>query len=315
MAGDRTSAGPGTTPSGSKIKVDNVDTISGQPSHDIKLRRGVNYAVVAVTGLQMSSGGAQPALTTVRYIVRINRPGAEAATENLVYLGVSKGTLSPVFRSEIKNYNVIVPYETDSLKLVAEALNPAENVIMIDGNTQESGTPRKIELTEGKSNVVRIDHYEKAGDPTPSSTYTVTIYRRAAIETLAELQELKLTAYDGDGTLIGELHTTSPFDPRDMNYYVKTPAAAAKVNIEAVARTGGAVSGDGEFILGSGFAGGISKTAQLLVTSGAGAARAMQGYSITFMPFDSVNPTLNIDEAADASNYSFNADMPVQTAQ
>ena len=107
--------------SGARIRVNNVEVISGQPSQDITLRSGVNYAVVEVTGLQKSSGGGSLAQTTVRYIVKIIRPSDAATGGELTYLGVSKGTLSPVFRSDVKNYNVTVPYEVEDINIVAES--------------------------------------------------------------------------------------------------------------------------------------------------------------------------------------------------
>ena len=182
--------------SGARIRVNNVEVISGQPSQDITLRSGVNYAVVEVTGLQKSSGGGSLAQTTVRYIVKIIRPSDAATGGELTYLGVSKGTLSPVFRSDVKNYNVTVPYEVEDIDIVAESLKPSENLIKIDGSVQASGAARKIALAEGKSTVIRVDNYEAATAPAPSSTYTITVHRRAAVAGLTELENIKLTAYD-----------------------------------------------------------------------------------------------------------------------
>ena len=198
------------------------------------------------------------------------------------------------------------------IDIVAESLKPSENLIKIDGSVQASGAARKIALAEGKSTVIRVDNYEVATAPAPSSTYTITVHRRAAVAGLTELENVKLTAYDSTGSLIGELETTSPISPREMNYYVKTPANAAKIEISAEAAGGASVSGTGEFLLGGGFASGKAKAAIITVRNNAEGVESMQGYSITFMPESSVNPVVKIRESEDIDGFTFDPDAYVQ---
>jgi gliding motility-associated-like protein len=119
-----TAAGPGAT-----IKVNNVAVASGAASAPIVLNVGAN--AITVTTL------AEDGVSNKTYTVAVTR--AISSNANLASLGLSQGTLSPVFNPATTFYTADVVNATTNITVTPTVADPTATVT-VNGTTVTSGT-------------------------------------------------------------------------------------------------------------------------------------------------------------------------------
>jgi gliding motility-associated-like protein len=162
----------------------NTTTITpATPSALIPLNAGANVVTTTIA--------SQDGSTTKTYTVTITRavPSTDAT---LASLGLSSGTLSPVFSSGTDTYTTSVNYATGSITITPAAAN-ANALITIGGISVASGSGLSVPLNAGSNPIPVV---VTAEDGITTKTYSLTV-NRAAASTDAALAGLGLS----DGTL------------------------------------------------------------------------------------------------------------------
>ena len=96
---------------------------------------------------------------------------------NLTALGISSGTLSPVFASSTLAYTVQVP-NTVSTFAITPTLSYGEALVSINGEAAQSGQPsRAFDLLVGENSFSVI---VTAADKRTKKTYTIEVHRISA---------------------------------------------------------------------------------------------------------------------------------------
>ena len=143
------------------ITVNGVEVPSGTASANLPLVVGENTITTVVT--------AQDGTITTYTVVVTREPSSEAGLADIV---VSDGALSPAFNTDTHDYKVDVPFETDTIVITPETIDPTATVAMIvDGQTVDPAAP--IDLKVG-DNVITV--VVTAEDGT-QETYTVIVNR------------------------------------------------------------------------------------------------------------------------------------------
>ncbi|MGE5416694.1 MAG: cadherin-like beta sandwich domain-containing protein, partial [Acidobacteriota bacterium] len=190
------------------IKINGADSISGTTYGPIALVTGANPITVKVT--------AQDG-TEKTYTITVTRAAAVQGAR-LASLEVAGSTLDPVFDSETFNYNVLVPYLTESLVVSATA-NTVTAAVYIDG--EETGTRNKV-LNVGANSVEIVVHSIDGS----SVNYAVNILRGTAPPSNnADLANISLSS----GTL------TPAFGSTITDYTAKVNNNISSVTVSAVA--------------------------------------------------------------------------------
>lgn len=115
-----------------------------------------------------------------------------SAIAKLLALGLSAGTLSPVFSAIETSYHVSVPNGVSSIT-ITPAAEQADATIRVNGSLVNSGIASGILALNVGSNIIRT--VVTAQDGTTSKTYTITITRAAAIlSSVSTLSSLSLSA-------------------------------------------------------------------------------------------------------------------------
>jgi hypothetical protein len=154
------------------IKVNNVVVASGAASGAINLTVGANTITMVVTA-------AQDGTTTKTYTVTVTR--APSSNANLSNLGLSSGTLSPVFASGTQDYTATVTDSVTSITVTPTA-SDSTATIQVNGVAVTSGTASgAINLNVGANTITTL---VTAQDGTTTKTYTVTVTRAAFILSL-----------------------------------------------------------------------------------------------------------------------------------
>ncbi|MCC8147021.1 MAG: cadherin-like beta sandwich domain-containing protein [Bacteroidales bacterium] len=124
---------PGTTTSinVTATATDSEATIVGNGSHDLTV--GDNTIEVSVT----SPSGAN----TLKYTITVTRESSDATLKSI---SINRGTLTPAFDPDIKEYTVIVPVETANLILMA---TPNEASATVEGTGYKTLNLGKNEFT------------------------------------------------------------------------------------------------------------------------------------------------------------------------
>jgi len=117
-------------------------TVSGIGTHNLEV--GENTIVITVT----SEAG-----TRKEYKIIVTRE--EKKETYLITLRVRGGTISPEFQSDIHEYTVTVPYETDALDLIFTSNNEEDNKVSTTGNSNLQVGENKVtvKVTNEKTGV------------------------------------------------------------------------------------------------------------------------------------------------------------------
>jgi gliding motility-associated-like protein len=109
---------------------------------------------------------------------------AVSTDANLTALGISSGTLSPVFASSTLAYTVEVPNAVSTFS-ITPTLSYGEALVSINGEAAQSGQPsRAFDLEVGENSFSII---VTAADGRTKKTYTIEVHRISADATLADL--------------------------------------------------------------------------------------------------------------------------------
>jgi gliding motility-associated-like protein len=143
------------------ITVNGIEVPSGTASADLPLKVGENTITTVVT--------AEDGTTTTYTVIVIREPSGNTGLADIV---VSDGALNPVFNTDINDYQVDVPYETDSIVITPVTIDPTATVTMIvDGQTVDPTEPLDLNVGDNLITVVVT-----AEDGT-QETYTVIVNR------------------------------------------------------------------------------------------------------------------------------------------
>jgi len=88
-----------------------------------------------------------PSGATKTYTININRKDSRSSNNSLTNLTVDKGTLSPLFDENTKNYTVLVPYEVESLIVKATAADSKAKVTITDNTNLVSEQTKRVTVT------------------------------------------------------------------------------------------------------------------------------------------------------------------------
>lgn len=149
--------------------------------------------IPVVTVRFQSTGGLVGGL----YGVQIDRSAGFSTVSDLTKLQFSAGTLSPVFAGATRDYTLTVPADATSVDLDADPQVPS-GLVTVDGVLIDDTQARQITLpTDGTDKTVKVVGFVQ--DHATSSTYTVTITRKAA-DTTAPAVTVSSDPADPTGT-------------------------------------------------------------------------------------------------------------------
>ena len=186
--------------------------------------------------------------TKIRYIVNIVRLKEGYVPVGLDYLGVSEGTMSPVFDRRLQNYYVTVPYDVDNLDITALGI-PGQSELVLTGSgfatPQVANVVKNVNLNVGR-NEFRVYVYDirTSGDPFYQGVYSLIIDRVTKEGMSLDLKALSATgdkSGDLEFTTAGRLDRADGFVSREMNYYVKVEDDETSVTLKPVALAQNAV--------------------------------------------------------------------------
>jgi gliding motility-associated-like protein len=170
---------PTTSDPTATITVNGTTLVSGTASPAIALKVGSNTITTVIT--------AQDKITRKTYITSIIR--APSSNAGLAGLGLSTGTLGPVFATGITNYTVNVAYTATSITIKPTTSDPTATVT-VNGVTLASGiASAPIALKAGSNNIITT--IVTAQDKITKNIYTTTVMR--APSTNAGLANLSLS--------------------------------------------------------------------------------------------------------------------------
>ena len=137
---------PTVNPANATVTVNGNGVTSGSASGSISLTVGANMIPVVVT--------AQDGVTTKAYSVMVTRAAATDAT--LSSLGISSGTLSPVFDSGTSIYTASVDNPITAITLTP-IVNQANATVMVNGTIVTPGNASDpINLAVGVNNITTV---------------------------------------------------------------------------------------------------------------------------------------------------------------
>ncbi|WP_274318745.1 S-layer homology domain-containing protein, partial [Paenibacillus qinlingensis] len=181
------------------VKVNGTAVASGAASEAISLSVGSNTITTIVT--------AEDGTTTKTYTVTVTRAAAALSNNaDLSGLGLSSGTLSPVFASGTTSYTASVANGVSSIT-VTPTVSDISATVKVNGTAVASGAASEaISLSVGSNTITVV---ATAQDGTTTKTYTVTVSRAAQEEsgvsgqspTPASPNDDKVTSMEGKLTL------------------------------------------------------------------------------------------------------------------
>ncbi|MBQ6442560.1 MAG: cadherin-like beta sandwich domain-containing protein [Lachnospiraceae bacterium] len=125
-------------------------------------------------------------MTGAKKTVTVNPAVSESAKKGLSSLAVSEGSLTPAFTPATKEYATAVPYETTSVAVNAKTADSSATVQSLSGNTNLSVGDNPVTVT------VKADNGA-------TETYTIHVVRAEEGQSVAEAQNIALTALEGTG--------------------------------------------------------------------------------------------------------------------
>ena len=185
-------------------------------------------ARASVSGNSLSVGSNTVTITvtapngnTKKYVIYATRqqdPNYQPSSNaSLASLSVSTGTLSPAFSSDVMNYVVYVPYETEHIDLSGVAQ---------DGKARSvAGSSADLEPGDNVLSVVCT-----AEDGTTKAEYTVHVYRMPAYEGVLPVI---IGGEPADYSAVDELLTKIP---KDLTAYSDESVGALQAALDAVVR-------------------------------------------------------------------------------
>jgi hypothetical protein len=185
-------------------------------------------ARASVSGNSLSVGSNTVTITvtapngsTKKYVIYATRqqdPNYQPSSNaNLASLSVSTGTLSPAFSSDVTNYVVYVPYETEHIDLSGVAQ---------DGKARSvAGSSADLEPGDNVLSVVCT-----AEDGTTKAEYTVHVYRMPTYEGVLPVI---IGGEPADYSAVDELLTKIP---KDLTAYSDESVGALQAALDAVVR-------------------------------------------------------------------------------
>ncbi|RNB81067.1 hypothetical protein EDM59_23050 [Brevibacillus nitrificans] len=191
------------------IKVNSEPVVSGRDSQPIALQVGENTIRIEV---QANNG---PVRT---YTLTVTR--AKSSDNTLSALGVSKGTLSPVFDPSTYQYSVTIPYKEMSLTITPTGKHE-KATIKVEGIPVTSGQGYAVNNLGVGEKQIKI---EVTAENSSVQEYFLDITREAA-STDADLDELELSS----GTL------SPAFSADETNYTTSVPNSVSKLTITPTA--------------------------------------------------------------------------------
>ncbi len=184
---------------GATVNEENARITSGTGSFD-GLKVGENVYNIVVT--------AQDGKTVSTYTVKVNRTAA-ATNNNLMYIKVNNGTLSPEYDPNVTEYKVTVPYGVTDIKITYAMANEfATAALKGNGKLNVGENAFTIEVTAQSGAVKK---------------YTVTVIRERCTDNT--LKSITLST----GTL------TPSFDPAVSSYIVQLPFTVDKIQLSCAA--------------------------------------------------------------------------------
>jgi hypothetical protein len=199
---DKITVTPTTDSLFANVTVNGVSVANGQPSQEISLNEGTNTIDVEVTG--------EDGITTQKYTISVYRvPSVDDGF--LKSLEINQGTLDPSFNYGTYEYNVSVPYETNTITLqptagVSGAKININNVLVTSGQTSQN-----ISLNPGNNNIDVIVS-PSSGAGAYGKSYRIIVNRNSAPSAQAEVTGAKVTAEDGQFLITWTDPTDSDFD-------------------------------------------------------------------------------------------------------
>jgi len=146
---------------------DETSTVTG--TGKVSLKPGKNTVTITVTS---ESGRVKT------YTVVINKPAS--SNNNLINLDVSKGTLTPTFDKDTTSYKVTLPYEENTIDVIA---NIEDDTATVTGNGN-------YKLNVGL-NTIKVNVTAQNGS---IKTYEIDVTRKTAVSAL--LKNLEVKNYD-----------------------------------------------------------------------------------------------------------------------
>jgi hypothetical protein len=198
---------------GSKLQVHNQAVSGGHASQVISLQVGENWIPVTVTSPDNS--------TTRVYQVQVWRAPSNNARLQQLGLAVNGAELSTAFNPAALNYQVTVPYETQSISIQPVA-EQSDATILIDGQSAVNGSKQSVPFTK---NAQAYEIQVKAQDGTSIVNYTVSVLRQQP----APKQPPLLSSLTVD-TMLKET-----FNPHKLKYGTKTVTTNGIAVIKAIA--------------------------------------------------------------------------------
>lgn len=118
--------------------------------------KSLNYGNNAINVTVTAPSGA-----TKTYTINVNRKDDRSSNNDLNNLTVEKGTLSPAFNKNTKNYTVLVPYEVSTLTVNATTADSKAKVTVTNNTNLVSEETKRVTVTitaeNGSANVYYID--------------------------------------------------------------------------------------------------------------------------------------------------------------
>ena len=197
-----------TTDPGATLTVNGIAVMSGKASASIPLTVGPNTITIIVT--------AADGITNKTYTITVTRALSVDAT--LSGLGVSVGTLTPVFAAGTTSYSASVGNGITSTT-ITPSVTDANATVTVNGITVKSGTASTpIPLNIGINNITIT---VTAADGLTTMSYSIAFTRAASPN--ANLANLKIN----NGTIV----LTPAFNFNTISYTASVPAAMATINV------------------------------------------------------------------------------------
>ena len=248
--------------------------ITGERLLNLKVGHENFYEVIAYK----TGPDGLPTGTKIRYIINVLRLADGYVEPLLDYLGVSEGTMSPVFDRSHNNYYVTVPYDVDNLDVIAEGILNESVVVVTDphggATSPQTKVIKNVKVDVGRTLVwIYIYDVRVNGDPYYKGVYSLTIDRvpkdgmsldvglnkqkrdsNAAAPTGSPMYKA-ISVWDSDGDELkfttaamastvdipGRLGNPSGFVNREMNYYVYVEDGESSVSMEVYSLSDDAV--------------------------------------------------------------------------
>jgi gliding motility-associated-like protein len=225
---------PAATNANALIAIGGISVASGS-GLSISLNEGSNAIPVVVT--------AEDGITTKTYTLTVNR--AVASTDaTLAAIGLSDGTLSPLFDTGTTAYTATVSNATGTLTLSPFA-NDINAAILVNGNGLDVSGTIDIPLTVG-ANAITI--MVKAQDSTSAKTYSLTVTRAALVassqitlSSISTTPSTTLTVTAASATAINYSTSVSP-GTNSMVIVPKALDSTSTITIEGVVVGSGSAS-------------------------------------------------------------------------